>query len=150
MWSENFKKFQNMFFCHLKFRTWLKLCTPLTTLVKVGMTAWWWHTFIFSWQKLMEHPSSPGVNFTNTFTLSFYARRSRKRKNTYNLTVFFTHLGSLRVKAVRRKLMKSTPGVNFIKVLQAAFTRTDPKSVKRYWWLNWIFYAFMIWAFKSC
>ena len=54
-------------------------------------------------------PPLPGVNFTNTFMLSFYARRSRKRKNTYNLAVYFTHLGSLRVKAVRRKLMKSTP-----------------------------------------
>ncbi len=31
------------------------------------------------------------------------------------------------------------PGVNFIKVLRAAFVRADPKSVKRYWQLNWIF-----------
>jgi len=51
-----------------------------------------------------------GLNLINIFTLSFYARRSRKRKKTYNKTVFFTLLGSARVKAVRRTLMKLTPG----------------------------------------
>jgi len=40
------------------------------------------------------------------------------------------HLASSRVKAVRRKLMKSTPGVNFINALQAAFAWADPKSAK--------------------
>ncbi len=30
-------------------------------------------------------------------------------------------------------------GVNFIVVLGAAFGPVDPKSVKRYWWLDWIF-----------
>ncbi len=38
------------------------------------------------------------VNFTNIFTLRFYARRSQKRKKTYDLTVFFTLLGSVSVK----------------------------------------------------
>ncbi len=32
--------------------------------------------------------------------------------------------------------------------LRAAFTCADSKSVKRYWWLNCMFYAFGIWA--SC
>jgi len=31
-----------------------------------------------------------------------------------------------------------TLGVNFIKVLRAAFAPVDPKSVKRYWRLDWI------------
>ncbi len=31
------------------------------------------------------------------------------------------------------------PGLNFIKVLRTAFKLADPKSVKRYWWLNCIF-----------
>ncbi len=31
------------------------------------------------------------------------------------------------------------PGVNFINVLLAAFTHVDPKSVKGYQWLDWIF-----------
>ncbi len=31
-----------------------------------------------------------------------------------------------------------TPSVNFINILQAAFMPVDPKSVKRYWQLDWI------------
>jgi len=46
----------------------------------------------------------PGLNFTNIFTLSFYARRSRKHKMTDDLTVFFTLLGSVSVKAVRKNV----------------------------------------------
>jgi hypothetical protein len=49
------------------------------------------------------------LNFTNIFTLSFYARRSQKRKKTDNLTLFFTFLGSTCMKAVRRALMKFSP-----------------------------------------
>jgi len=37
------------------------------------------------------------LNFNNTFTLSFYACRSRKRKKTDDLTVFFTLWGSSHV-----------------------------------------------------
>jgi hypothetical protein len=39
-------------------------------------------------------------------------------------------LGSTRVKAVQRTLMKLSPGVNFINFLQAAFMHADPKSTK--------------------
>jgi len=58
-----------------------------------------------------------------------YARRSRKRKKTDVLTVFFTLLGSARIKAVGRMLMKSTQGINFINILWTAFAQvvyTDP------------------------
>jgi len=65
----------------------------------------------YNWPICFCYYSKWCANFTNIFTLSFYARRSRKRKNTDNLTVFFTHLGSSRVKAARRKFMKSTPGL---------------------------------------
>ncbi len=41
---------------------------------------------------------------------AFYACRSRKRKKTDDLTVLFTLLGSARVKAVCRTLVKLTPG----------------------------------------
>jgi len=41
-------------------------------------------------------------------------------------------------------------GLNFINVLCTAFTLVDPKSVKRHWWLNCIFYAFWIYERKSC
>ncbi len=43
-----------------------------------------------------------------------------------------------------------TPGVNFINILRTAFVLVDPKGVKRYWWLNYIFYAFGIYKCKSC
>jgi len=33
---------------------------------------------------------------------------------------------------------KQASGVNFINVLGAAFAPVDPKSVKRYWQLDWI------------
>jgi len=32
----------------------------------------------------------------------------------------------------------STSGVNFINILRTAFAPVDPKSVKRYWQLDWI------------
>ena len=38
-------------------------------------------------------------------------RRSQKRKKLLNLTVFFALLGSARVKAARRLLVKLTPDV---------------------------------------
>jgi len=30
------------------------------------------------------------------------------------------------------------PGINFINVLRTAFTRVDPKRVKRHWQLDWV------------
>ncbi len=43
----------------------------------------------------------------------------------------FTLLGSAGVKAVRRTLMKLTPGLNFINILRTAFTLVGPKSVRQ-------------------
>jgi len=37
-----------------------------------------------------------------------------------------------------KMLMKLTPGLNFINFLCTAFTFVDPKSVKRYWQLDWV------------
>jgi len=45
---------------------------------------------------------------------------------------------------------ESILGLNFINVLCTAFAWADPKSVKRYWWHNCIFYAFGIYKPKSC
>ena len=53
--------------------------------------------------------TAPGVNFINVFTCSFYTHRSQKRKKLLNLTVCYAFLGSLRVKAVCRMLVKLTP-----------------------------------------
>jgi len=62
---------------------------------------------------------------------SFNARRSQKRKKIQlSHKYLFTVLGSACVKTVYRTLMKLSPGVNFINVLQAAFTHADPESEK--------------------
>jgi hypothetical protein len=50
---------------------------------------------------------------------SFFARRFQKHKSTNDLTVFFVMLGSARVKALGKTLVKLTPGVNFINVFCA-------------------------------
>ena len=39
-------------------------------------------------------------------------------------------MGSVCVGAARKMFMKLTPGLNFINILWAAFTHTDPESVK--------------------
>ncbi len=49
-----------------------------------------------------------------------------------------------------RRALGSRSGLNFINVLSTAFTLVDPKSVKRHWWPNCIFYAFGIYERKSC
>jgi hypothetical protein len=40
-------------------------------------------------------------------------------------------LGSTSVKAASKTLMKLTPGLNFINILDTALTLEDPKSVKK-------------------
>jgi len=46
--------------------------------------------------------------------------------------------------ALEHILVWDPAGLNFINVLRTAFMLADLKSIKRYWWLNWIFYAFGI------
>ena len=55
--------------------------------------------------------SRPGVNFTNIFTHSFLACSSQKHKNSVELSVSFTLLGSTRAKVGLKMLMKLTPEV---------------------------------------
>jgi hypothetical protein len=52
------------------------------------------------------------------------------QKNRGNPSVFFGLLGSVRIKAARKMLMESTPGLNFINVLRTAFTLVDSESIK--------------------
>jgi len=54
----------------------------------------------------------------------------KEYKDTDDFTVFLPLSGLSSVKAVRRMLMKLSPGVNFINVLRTAFTPADPKRVK--------------------
>jgi len=68
---------------------------------------------------------APGLNdrpaiygqFHQRYTSSFYACRSRKHEKTDKLSVFFELLGSARVKAAGRTLMKLTPGVHGTRTL---------------------------------
>jgi len=76
--------------------------------------------------------------FLQRSTYSFYARKSRMRKKQSSQQCHLTLLGPTGVKAAHWMLMKSTLGINFINVLWAAFVPVDPKSVKRYWQLDWI------------
>ena len=48
----------------------------------------------------------PGVNFINVFTHSYSMRRSHKCKKLLDLTVFIAFLGSARVQAAHKMLMK--------------------------------------------
>jgi len=57
----------------------------------------------------------PRGRFPQQFTHSFYLQRSQKRKNTVKLSVFFVLLGSQRIKATSKMLVKSTPGCNKVK-----------------------------------
>ncbi len=54
---------------------------------------------------------TPGVNFFNILHTAFALVDPKSVKKIDNLTVFFTLLGSASVKAVRRTLMKLSPGV---------------------------------------
>jgi len=54
---------------------------------------------------------SISINIRGQFHQHFYIGRSQKRKMTDGLTAFFTLLGSARVKAARRTLVKLTPDI---------------------------------------
>jgi len=99
-------------------------------------------TIVSLWKEVQFSPSR--CQFHQRSTYSFYAHRSQKRKkDTDDLTVFFTLLGSTSAKAVRSTLMKLTPVqaqnntaryiylssvrirkpvVNFINILRAHFS----------------------------
>ncbi len=42
--------------------------------------------------------------------------------------------------------VNSSPGLNFINIPRTSFTLVDPKSVKRYWWLDWVL---TLWGAKA-
>jgi hypothetical protein len=61
-------------------------------------------------------------NFINILSTDFTLVDPECVKKIDNLTVFFMLLGSVQIKAVRRILMKLTPGVNFNNILGAHFS----------------------------
>jgi len=62
-------------------------------------------------------------------TQSFYAHRSQKRKTTDDLTVIFVLLGSMRLKAERKTLMKLTPGVAVAAAVTDAAETAEGKMI---------------------
>ncbi len=62
-----------------------------------------------------------GVNFINILRAAFMHADPESVKKIDNLTVFFTLLGSARVKVVCRMLIKLSPGVNFINMFMHSF-----------------------------
>ncbi len=66
--------------------------------------------------------SVPGVNFTKILSAAFMRKDLQNAKiDTDDMTVFFTLLGSVCVKAVIKMMVKLTPVVNFINILRGAF-----------------------------
>ncbi len=70
---------------------------------------------------------TPGLNFINILRTAFTLidPKSVIKRDTDDLTVFFTLSGSTSAKAVRRMLMKLTLDVNFINILLAVFELVD-------------------------
>jgi hypothetical protein len=66
-----------------------------------------------------------GVNFTIVLCTAFALVDSESVRTQSSCQYHFMLLRSTSIKAVRRTLMKSTPGVIFINILQAAFEYTS-------------------------
>jgi len=73
-----------------------------------------------------------GVDFTNKLNGSFNLHAKIPKAQKLSHQWLFALLGSARVKALSKILMKLTPGVNFINVLHTAFTPVGLKSAKRH------------------
>jgi len=92
-------------------------------------------TFLWMW--------TPGVNFTNIFTLSFYVRSSQKRKSHSSRQCLFTLLGSASLKAVRRTLVKLSPDRSyFIHFCRLKFV----VNLAQIWDQSLEFFSHLFWA----
>ena len=86
------------------------------------------------WHFVEPHP--PRVNFTNILRAAFTRVDPKSAKKMLNLTVFFALLGSVRVKAACRMLVKLTPRVSRINLMApnkdnfvpGMDTRREPKQ----------------------
>ena len=58
---------------------------------------------------LQDPVHDPGVNFTKILQTAYRCTNPKSTKKLLNLTVFFALLGSARVKAACRMLVKLTP-----------------------------------------
>jgi len=57
---------------------------------------------------------------------------------THSRVSFFVGKSSIPDHGMRRGDRLGESGLNFINILRTAFTLADPKSVKRYWRLDWV------------
>jgi len=70
----------------------------------------------------LDEMTSSGRNLTNILHEAFTRTDHKSAKNNDSLTVCFATLGSGRVKAVHKMLMKLTPGINLTNILRSAFS----------------------------
>ncbi len=66
-------------------------------------------TLVYNRLRRRPYDVTSGVNFINILRTAFPLVDPKSVKKIDNLTVFFTLLGSARLKAVRRTLMKLSP-----------------------------------------
>ena len=72
---------------------------------------------------ISQTKTHPGVNFINNLCAAFAQADRDSIKKTVNLIVYIELVGSGRMKAAHRSLMKLTPGVNFILILLNTFVQ---------------------------
>ncbi len=100
-WPSSWWKFHQS---HLTItKSWIILLINWKILLIWILCKYWLH-----FGSLVRVTKLPWINFTN---ICFYVRRSQKHKKTVKLSFFFAPLGSGRLKAARRTLMKLTRGV---------------------------------------
>jgi len=105
-------------------------CNSLTNLLLVER----WITFY--WFAMIQCHTV--VNFINVLRANFTYERLFDSFSYLHVTRENLPKRCSYEKCACKTLMKLTPGVNFINILRAAFAPVDPKSVKRYWQLDWI------------
>jgi hypothetical protein len=91
-----------------------------------------------------------GLDFINVLRTAFTPVVPQSVRTQSSRQYLFTLLGPTSVKAVRRTLMKLTPGVNFTNIFSKAFTREDPQSIKNLVNLSVFVCTFRIYSRKSC
>ena len=78
--------------------------------------------------------------FHQHFTLAFFIQKCFAQLfSSYILAFYFVWHKNIGKNVVRKMLMKLTPGVNVISILQAAFMLIGPKSAKQHCWLDCLF-----------
>jgi len=84
-------------------------------------------------QKTLQKGQTPGgVNLSITFYTQLLQVKIPNLKKNYNFTFFFVLLGSTRIKAARKTLMKLTPGVNLSTTFYTQLLHVQNPMCKKY------------------